>query len=64
MLILNDRQVTIERFPNGESFIDLKEILVNEYLNEIKLRFESDEDIAHLIFLKWYLDVSVETIKE
>lgn len=56
MLILNDRQVTIERFPNGESFIDLKEILVNEYLNEIKLRFESDEDIAHLIFLKGYLD--------
>lgn len=56
MLILNNKEVVVKKFPNGESFIDLKDILVNEYINEIKLRFESNEDIAHLIFLKGYLD--------
>jgi ribose-phosphate pyrophosphokinase len=55
MILLNNKQIEIKKFPNGESFLNIEDLVLQE-INEIKLKFESDEDITHLIFLKGHLD--------
>lgn len=56
MIIVNNQEVKFNRFPNNESYIDVQalELLTNDYT--IILKFESDEDLIHLYFLKKYLD--------
>lgn len=55
MICLNDEIVEIMRFPNGESLINSDKLKIKQD-NEIKLKFESDEDITRLMFLKGHLD--------
>jgi ribose-phosphate pyrophosphokinase len=56
MIYLNNKKVEIKKFPNGEALINSESLAINSYDNEIKIKFESDEDITHLIFLKGHLD--------
>ena len=57
MIYLNNEKVNIKKFPNGESLISSESLKI-EYSdkNIIKLKFENDEDIIHLLFLKEHLD--------
>ncbi|GKX67111.1 ribose-phosphate pyrophosphokinase [Inconstantimicrobium mannanitabidum] len=55
MISLNDKKVEIIKFPNGESLINSNTLNMQEN-NEIKLKFENDEDLTHLMFLKSHLD--------
>jgi ribose-phosphate pyrophosphokinase len=56
MIYLNNIKVDITRFPNGESLISSENLTFNNEINTIKLKFENDGDIIHLIFLKGHLD--------
>lgn len=56
MINLNGEKVEIKKFPNGEALINADKLNLVTGLNEINLKFESDEDITHLIFLKSHLD--------
>lgn len=56
MIFLNDKEIEVKKFPNGESLINSQELNIKEWVNTIKLKFESDNDITHLIFLKEHLD--------
>ena len=56
MIKLNGKVVEVKKFPNGESFINIKDLEILEAINEIKFKFESDDDITHLMFLKNHLD--------
>ena len=57
MIYLNDEKVEVKKFPNGESLINSDTLNIKkDELNKIKFKFESDDDITHLIFLKGHLD--------
>lgn len=56
MIHLNGEKVEIKKFPNGESLIHSNTLQLRSGDNEIKVNFENDEDITHLIFLKAHLD--------
>ena len=57
MLLLNDKKVEITQFPNGETKLDGQAISgMVRGDNVIRLRFESDADLMHLMFLKSHLD--------
>ena len=57
MINLNGEKVNIKKFPNGESLISSENLKINySDVNTIKLKFENDEDITHLLFLKGHLD--------
>lgn len=55
MMYLNNKLVEVKYFPNGESYMDMDELNISDN-NEIKLKFEKDNDITQLIFLKGHLD--------
>lgn len=55
MIYVNNEKLEVNKFPNGEVLINSENLRLNN-TNEIKLKFESDEDITHLIFLKGHLD--------
>lgn len=55
MILINNKEIIIKKFPNGESLINNKDIEIKEE-NIIKVRFENNEDITNLIFIKSYLD--------
>ena len=57
MIYLNGEKIDVRKFPNGECLINSESLKLkfNE-INELKVKFESDEDITHLIFLKSHLD--------
>jgi len=57
MIYLNGEKVNVKKFPNGESLISSGNLKIKGHdINNIKLKFENDEDITHLIFLKGHLD--------
>jgi ribose-phosphate pyrophosphokinase len=56
MLYLNDEKIEINKFPNGECLINSENFKFKSADNEIRVNFETDEDITHLIFLKGHLD--------
>jgi ribose-phosphate pyrophosphokinase len=56
MIYLNDERVEVNKFPNGESLINSEKFKLKSNDNEIRVNFENDEDITHLIFLKGHLD--------
>lgn len=56
MIYLNKSKVEVSKFPNGETLINSEKIKLINGNNEIKVNFENDEDITHLIFLKGHLD--------
>lgn len=55
MIFVNNKEVIIKKFPNGECLINNEDIEIKEE-NIIKVRFENNEDITNLIFIKSYLD--------
>ncbi|MGL5086311.1 MAG: ribose-phosphate pyrophosphokinase [Clostridium sp.] len=56
MIYLNKERVEVSKFPNGEILINSENLKLISGNNEIKVKFENDEDITHLIFLKGHLD--------
>lgn len=56
MIYLNGEKVEVSKFPNGETLINSEKLKLINNNNEIKVNFENDEDITHLIFLKGHLD--------
>lgn len=58
MIYLNNVEFKVTKFPNNESLIDFESFnnLKNENVLELKLKFESNEDILNLMFIKKYLD--------
>lgn len=57
MIYLNGENVEIKKFPNGESLINSENIKIKENEpNLVKFKFENDDDITRLIFLKGHLD--------
>lgn len=56
MIYLNGEKIEIKKFPNGECLINSESVKIKDYDNEIRVNFENDEDITHLIFLKGHLD--------
>lgn len=55
MIFLNNKQVVVKKFPNGESLIETSDFELRDE-NEIMLKFQDDSDIASLLFLKGYID--------
>lgn len=55
MIYLNNKKIEIVKFPNGESLIKTEKLEINTS-NEVKMKFESDADITHLMFIKEHLD--------
>jgi ribose-phosphate pyrophosphokinase len=56
MIYFNDQKIEVKRFPNGEALIQSEHLNLRSDQNEIKVHFENDEDLTHLIFLKGHLD--------
>lgn len=56
MIYFNGERLEIKKFPNGEALMYSESLMVSSDENEIKVKFENDEDITHLIFLKGHLD--------
>lgn len=56
MIYFNNERVEVKKFPNGESLIYSKNLKLRSDNNEIRVHFDNDEDITHLIFLKSHLD--------
>lgn len=60
MILLNGVKVEIKKFPNGETLINnLKDYRVfadNKYHINMFVKFESDEDLIHMMFIKRHLD--------
>jgi ribose-phosphate pyrophosphokinase len=56
MIFLNGERIEIKKFPNGEALMKSEGLRLSSDVNEIKVNFENDEDITHLIFLKGHLD--------
>ena len=56
MIFLNGEKIEIKEFPNGESLISSESLNKFNDINEIKVKFEDDKDITHLVFIKGYLD--------
>lgn len=57
MLVLNHKKLNLVTFPNGETKLDghqIQELAKDQ--NTISMRFDSDADLVHLIFLKHHLD--------
>ena len=55
MILVNNKKVEIKKFPNGECLIKSEDIEIKDD-NVIKIKFENNEDITNLIFIKNYLD--------
>ena len=57
MILLNNKEIKVTKFPNGESLVDTS--LLNSLLSVesviLTLRFESNEDILNLIFIARHL---------
>lgn len=56
MIYFNGERVEIKKFPNGESMIHSENLKLRNDDNQIRVNFENDEDIIHLVFLKGHLD--------
>lgn len=57
MIYINGEEVKINKFPNNETYFDIKDINVQKCDDvEIKLKYRSDEDLVHLMMIKDYFD--------
>ena len=67
MIKINGEKLEITKFPNGESLIKTTEVLKDikdlENIIEMTVKFESDEDLIHMMFIKKHLDeMGLDTI--
>lgn len=56
MIILNDKEVKFEQFPNGETLVPKFDKLKLYLESKITFKYEDDSDLIKLMFLKKYLD--------
>jgi ribose-phosphate pyrophosphokinase len=56
MICLNGERIEVRKFPNGEAMINSEALKLRDNANEVRVNFENDEDITHLVFLKGHLD--------
>ena len=56
MIYFNGERIEVKKFQNGEALIPSDQLNIKSDQNEIKVHFENDEDLMHLIFLKGHLD--------
>lgn len=56
MIYFNGERVEVNKFPNGEALIHSENLKLRSDGNEIRVKFQNDEDVTHLIFLKSHLD--------
>lgn len=56
MIELNGKPLEFEHYPNGESRIGGERLVLEGTWNKVILRYESDEDLIHLLLLKDFLD--------
>lgn len=59
MLKINGYSVRVDTFPNGETRIsgaDLKHRCRESLTNVLELKYESDKDLIHMMFIKKHLD--------
>lgn len=57
MIYLNDTIVETGRFPNGETWVNVRDVeFPYKAHNQIKVMFESNDDLINLMFLKRHLD--------
>lgn len=71
MIKVNGEKIEVVKFPNGESLIKnegvLKDIKQSSYMPEMTVemtvKFESDEDLLHMMFVKKHIDeMNLETV--
>ena len=67
MIKVNGEKLKITKFPNGESLIKnegiLKDVGIFEDTVEMTVKFENDEDLLHMMFIKKHLDeMNLDTI--
>lgn len=64
MIRVNGKEVKITKFPNGEVLINSEDIKNSDFLiNVVELKFESNEDLINLMFVKRHLDEKREESK-
>jgi ribose-phosphate pyrophosphokinase len=58
MIKLNNVQLQFKTFPNGETLVDGKQIYnsITEGINKVTLKYENDDDLIKLLFVKSYLN--------
>ena len=56
MIVLNGMILSINKFPNNEVEIPIHMYTKIQPVNTIIMKFESNEDIVNLMFIKKYLD--------
>lgn len=57
MIYLNGQKLDFEKFPNGETKVNGEQIVgLNNASNTVTLKYESDDDLIKLMFVKRYLD--------
>lgn len=53
---LNGQEVKFDHYPNGESRIDRSSLNPNNHASRVIVRYESDEDLIHLMLLNAVMD--------
>ena len=56
MIKVNGNTVDIRKFPNGETFIDINKASIGDREAVVELKFESDQDLIALKFIKDFID--------
>lgn len=56
MIILNGKKIDFDQFPNGETVVDPAIHLQVKKHNKILFKYENDQDLLRLIFVKRHLD--------
>nr|WP_142340203.1 ribose-phosphate pyrophosphokinase-like domain-containing protein [Priestia megaterium] len=56
MIKVNNKKIRFEKFPNGETRFVVENFPELEFMNTVEFKFESDEDLLKLQFVKRYID--------
>jgi ribose-phosphate pyrophosphokinase len=62
MLYLNDKPITVERFPNGESQID-GGVLAGDGTLDLRWHYDDDKDFLRLTLVKRHLDLQPRRVR-
>jgi len=56
MIVFNEWKVETGKFPNGETWVNVRDQLTFRNLNHVQLYFENNDDLINLMFFKRFLD--------
>lgn len=56
MVYLNEHTINVGEFPNGETYYDVDKRWIETKKNIIRVKFQSNEDITTLMFIKDFVD--------